>query len=166
VASLEPNDPRRSTAYVPPRTIGVPAQLNGSSDGDGRQTVTVHRGETIGEIADRYGVTTQDILRWNHLKTSKVRRGTRLKIRTGDAAQLHAAAASADSAQAASIHAPRPSRHSRSGGMPIQRVVVVQPGETLGALASRHGTTVTRLKRANGLESSVIHAGQRIKIPA
>src|SRR5262245_54285657 len=34
VASLEPNDPRRSTAYVPPRTIGVPAQLNGISDGE------------------------------------------------------------------------------------------------------------------------------------
>jgi membrane-bound lytic murein transglycosylase D len=166
VASLEPNDPRRSTAYVPPRRIGVPAQLNGSSDGEGRQTITVHRGETIGEIADRYGVTTQDILRWNHLKTSKVRRGTRLKIRTGDAAQVNVQAAAADSAQAASVKAPRPSRHSRSGGMSIQRVVVVQPGETLGALATRHGTTVTRLKRANGLESSVIRAGQRIKIPA
>jgi membrane-bound lytic murein transglycosylase D len=126
----------------------------------------VHRGETIGQIADRYGVSTQDILRWNHLKTSKVRRGTRLKIRTGDAAQLHVVAAAADSAEAASVQPPRPSRHSKSGGMSIQRVVVVQPGETLGALASRHGTTVARLKRANGLESSVIRTGQRIKIPA
>jgi membrane-bound lytic murein transglycosylase D len=166
VASLEPNDPRRSTAYVPPRTIGVPAQLNGLSDAEGRLTITVHRGETIGQVADRYGVSTQDILRWNHLKTPKVRRGTRLKIRTGDAAQLHAVAASADSAVAVSVHAPRPSRRSKSGGIAIQRVVVVQPGETLGALASRHGTTVTRLKRANRLESSVIRAGQRIKIPA
>ena len=140
VASLEPNDPRRSTAYVPPRRIGLPAQLNGVSDAEGRLTITVHRGETVGQIADRYGVSTQDILRWNHLKTSKVRRGTRLKIRTGDAAQLHVVAAAADSAEAASVQPPRPSRHSKSGGMSIQRVVVVQPGETLGALASRHGS--------------------------
>src|SRR5206468_10006684 len=68
---------------------------------------------SVGEIADRYGVSTQDILRWNHLATSKVRRGTRLKIRTGDAAQLHAVAAASDSAEAASVRAPRPSRRSK-----------------------------------------------------
>jgi len=166
VASLEDNDPRRSTAYVPPRNIGVPAQLNGNSEAEGRQTVTVRRGETLASIAARTGATVEDIKRWNHLKTSAVRRGTRLKIRTGDATDVSAAEVAADSAQVASFSPPKPRRRGGASSMEVKSVVVVKPGETLGTIASRNGTTITRLKKANGLRSSMIRAGQRLRIPA
>ena len=165
-ATLEADDPRRSTAYVPARNIGVPAKLDGESDAEGRRTVTVHRGETLASIAEHYEVSVADIKRWNHLKTSAVRRGTRLKIRTGDAGHLAPETMAADSARAAAITPPRPSRHSRSGGMSVRRVVIVRSGDTLGEIASRNGVTVTRLKRVNGISSSQIRAGQRLKIPA
>lgn len=42
---------------------------------------TVKRGETLGGIARRYHVTTQNIMRWNNLKSAnKIREGQRLKI--------------------------------------------------------------------------------------
>ena len=167
VAALENDDPRRSTAYVPPRNIGVPAKLNGASDAEGRQTVTVRRGETLVSIAARTGTTVEDIKRWNHLRTSAVRRGTRLKIRTGDASQVSVEAQAADSAQVASFSPPRPrGGHGRASSSTVKRVIVVRPGETLGTLASRHGTTIHRIKQVNGLRSSVIRAGQRLRIPA
>src|SRR5262245_20168519 len=34
IADLEPNDPRASTDYVPPRTIGTPARIDGNSEAD------------------------------------------------------------------------------------------------------------------------------------
>jgi membrane-bound lytic murein transglycosylase D len=166
VAELEKDDPRRSTAYVPPRKIGVPAKLDGSSEAEGRQTVTVRRGETLASIAAREGVRVDDIKRWNRLKTSSVRRGTRLKIRTSEAPPITAADLAADSAQVAAFSAPRPSRRGSSGGVAVRRVIVVRSGETLGTIASRNGTTIHRLKKANGLRSSVIRAGQRLRIPA
>jgi hypothetical protein len=40
-----------------------------------------------------------------------------------------------------------------------------RPGDTLGALARRFGTTVSAIRRANNLRSSLIRAGHRHLIP-
>ncbi|XOV66192.1 MAG: LysM peptidoglycan-binding domain-containing protein [Fluviicola sp.] len=42
----------------------------------------------------------------------------------------------------------------------------VKSGETLGTIASKHGTTVSELQRLNGLSSSRIYVGQRLKVKA
>lgn len=164
-AEITSDDPRASTAYVPPRRIGLPATLEGKSDPDGRMKHTVRRGETLAQIAEKYGVTVAEIRRWNRLESSAVASGTRLKIRTGEPADPRRLAA--DSAVVASFEPPRP-RRGRGGSSSVKtgQVVVVRAGDTLGGLAVRHGTTVSRLKQANGLESSRIRAGQRLKIPA
>ena len=85
-ALLEANDPRGSTAYVPGRRIAPPQMVQGNSNAEGRVIHTVRRGETLQAIAARYGVSVEDLRRWNRLTSVHVRRGTRLKIRTGDAA--------------------------------------------------------------------------------
>jgi hypothetical protein len=41
----------------------------------------------------------------------------------------------------------------------------VRPGDTLGKIASGHGTTVEYLKRANGLKSDIIRPQQKLKVP-
>jgi LysM repeat protein len=49
---------------------------------------------------------------------------------------------------------------------PEQRSYVVQPGDTLHAIAVQFGTTVDALQRANGLaDSDLIVVGQRLVIP-
>ncbi len=169
VAELEPDDPRGSTSYVPPRTIRPPAKLSGHSQADGRATITVHRGETLGMLAERYQVDTGDLREWNHLKTDHLRPGQRLKVRTGDGAAVDPRIAAADSATVATLHAPpRKGRHGTRGGgsITVHHTVTVRPGDTLGGIAARHGTSVTRLKSLNGLSGSAIRVGQRLKLPA
>ena len=163
-ADIAEDDPRASTAYVPERNIRTPASLNAESDAEGRSTHTVRRGETLAEIATKYGVTVTDIKRWNHLKTSSVRRGTRLKIRVGDAAIPSPESLAADSVRVANLKPPSPRRSGR-GSVATNGSVTVRSGDTLSEIAKRHGTTVSRLKRANGLESSRVRAGQRLKLP-
>jgi lipoprotein-anchoring transpeptidase ErfK/SrfK len=41
---------------------------------------------------------------------------------------------------------------------------VIQRGETLGALADRHGTTVSLIMRSNQLSGNVIRVGDRLRI--
>lgn len=41
----------------------------------------------------------------------------------------------------------------------------IKGGDTLGAIARRNGTTVAKLKAANGLKSDMIRAGKTLKIP-
>jgi len=166
---LEPGDPRASTDYVPEREIRTPAQLDGESTAEGRITVTVKRGESLQQIADRYGVSVENLMRWNRLKPGPLRRGTRLKIRTGDAAL--AEASPADSAQIASLpvrraRAGRTSHRSSTQAAPSNGTIVVRAGDTLSEIARRNGVSIASLKRANGLASSRIRAGQRLKLPA
>lgn len=42
---------------------------------------------------------------------------------------------------------------------------VVRPGETLGEIAARYGTTVEAIMRANGLHNYWIYPGELLRIP-
>jgi len=166
------SDPRASTAYVPERRIGLPASLDGYSTTEGREVVTVQRGETLSQIAERHGVTTQDLVRWNRLKSAHVSRGMRLKVRTPEAAFSDTTAS--DSLQIAQLKAPR-SRHakkhatagaSRATGASASVTHTVRAGETLSGIARQHGISVSALKQVNGLTGSSIRTGQRLRLPS
>lgn len=58
-----------------------------------------------------------------------------------------------------------PDHASLSPGRAGGKIVKVEPGDTLFALAIRHGTTVRAIVETNGLPSDVIHIGQEIIIP-
>jgi len=44
-------------------------------------------------------------------------------------------------------------------------IYIVQPGDTLFGIAQRFGTTVAQLKAVNGLTSSTIYVGMKLRIP-
>ncbi len=154
------DDPRASTAYVPPRKIGVPATLQGNSDAADRVNHIVKRGETLESIAREYGVTVEDIRRWNNLRSSKLRVRERLRVHSPEDAPI--ANAAADSAMIANLKVPLPKHH----GYATRGTHVVRPGETLSTIARRHGVSVRALRRVNGISGSFIRAGQRLRLPA
>ncbi len=162
------SDPRASTDYVPERRIGLPASLDGHSTTEGREVVRVQRGETLAQIAERHGVTTQELMRWNRLKSTHIKRGMRLKVRTPEVAALDTT--ESDSLQIAQLKAP-PLRHgkrhrgSAAGGASARVTHTVRSGETLSGIARQHGISVEALRRANGRGSSKIRVGQRLKLP-
>ena len=163
-AILDASDPRASTAYVPAREIKVPVSIDGHSTAEGRMKWTVRRGQTLAIIADSNNVSVEDIMRWNHLASTRLSPGQRLRIRS-DSSDVTLSAA--DSTKVANLRLPhRRHRHSRAmhhGPVPTGSIVV-QPGETLGTIARRHGTTIGELKRLNGLETSTVRAGQLLRV--
>lgn len=44
------------------------------------------------------------------------------------------------------------------------RSVTIRPGDTLGAIARRNGTTVAKLKQLNGISGSNIRAGKKLRV--
>jgi membrane-bound lytic murein transglycosylase D len=54
----------------------------------------------------------------------------------------------------------RAGRSSNSGS----RSATVRRGDTLSAIAKRHGTTVAKLRRLNGIRGSNIRAGQKLRV--
>lgn len=73
-----------SQEYAPRSVVRVgDASDNISEDGMYREIIKWHkvrRGETIGKIAKKYGVTISQIKKWNGLRSNTIKRGAKLKI--------------------------------------------------------------------------------------
>ena len=161
---LDASDPRASTAYVPERAFRPLVRISGRSTADGRSKWTVRRGQTLAMIADSNHVAVDDLKRWNGLTSNMLKPGSRLKIRSDS---TEATLSPADSAQVARLHLPAHRRrhgHNRRGHS-YAGMVTVRQGDTLSSIASRHGVSMLQLKRVNGLRSSQVRAGQRLRIP-
>ncbi len=104
-------------------------------------TYVVQRGDTLYSIAYRHGVSVQALASANNIHNPSL-------IRSGQTLVIPGATAASSYSSSASVH-------------------VVQRGENLFRIALRYGTTVQALAAANNLAStSLIHAGQRLVIPA
>jgi membrane-bound lytic murein transglycosylase D len=102
----------------------------------------VRRGQTLSVIARRYGTSVNAIMRTNNLRSAhRIREGQRLRIPVRGSGAVR--------------------RTSRTA---VDGVHTVRRGETLGGIARAYGTTVSTLKRSNGLSSNIIYPGQELRV--
>ena len=112
------------------------------------KTYKVKSGDTLGHIALRNNVSLSNLLKWNGLKASST-------IYPGDVLDLGPSGSSSSSSSR-----PASSSSSSSG-----KNYTVKSGDTLSAIAARHGVSLSTLLRANDLSmSSVIYPGQKLKL--
>ncbi|HMB55312.1 MAG TPA: DUF5715 family protein, partial [Thermoanaerobaculia bacterium] len=102
-------------------------------------TYRVQRGDSLWQIAHRFGTTTLAIQQANGLASTSIRVGQELDIPTGG---------------------------SGGGGGVTNATYRVRRGDNLWEIARRHGTSTREIQRANGLRSSRIKPGQVLRIPA
>ncbi len=126
-------------------------------------TGTVHvvrRGETLYTIARRYGTTVDAIATANGISNPRlIYAGQEFAI-PGAASDNAAAPAAAPAPAAPAPAAPAPA--APTGGL----VHTVGPGETLGRIARRYGTTVDAILAINPVRNrNVIHVGDQLAIP-
>lgn len=96
----------------------------------------VRSGDTLSTIARRYGVSIDALRSTNRISGNVIRPGQRLRI-PGTAGD----------------------------DLPAAVIYTVRQGDALSTIASRFGTTVTKLKRANRLSGNTLRVGQRLEIP-
>lgn len=107
-------------------------------------THEVQAGETLGEIALRYGVSVEALLAENGLDSAEfLQIGQELKLPTAEA---EAATATTSLPQGERTH-------------------IVEAGDTLGGIALQYDVSVEALKQANDLDSDIIQLGQELTIP-
>lgn len=117
----------------------VPRQAIASTQRSEPSQHVIHRvraGETLSQIAERYGVSIAQLKMTNRIRTNLIRPGQRLRIPSGAA-----------------------------DAVPDTKIYTVKAGDTLSTIASRYGVSVVRLKRANRLSGDSLRIGDRLEIP-
>ena len=107
--------------------------------GTGRYKIA--RGDTLGGISRRFGVTVAKLRAWNGLTSTRIRAGRYLIVRPEGVGGTTA-----------------------SGAAPTGRYTV-RRGDTLSGIGARFGASVTQLRSWNGVRGSTIHIGQALKVP-
>jgi len=122
---------------------GAAGQTTGQLPG-GDGYYTVQRGDSLSTIASRHGMTQADLMRLNGLSNANL-------VWTGQQLRVSARVAAVQPAQAAPQLA--------------GDIYIVQPGDALSTIASRHGTTAQALLIANGLpNANFVWVGQRLRV--
>ena len=157
-------------------------------------TYSVRSGDTLSEIAQRFGTSTGVLQRLNGLESSLIRQGQRLVVPVQDYDGALTTEASdnqpmrvqygtsppvrpldpidttvgARATDASSSEALAASTGASSSGTEssdeISSVYQVQQGDTLGGIARRFGVSVRQLRAWNDLNDSRIYPGQRLQI--
>ena len=107
----------------------------------------IQSGETIIGISESYGVSVEDIKRWNNLSSSKIVAGKTLVIYSNS-----------------------------NGNHKVSKTTVVQntssssthkvkKGETLGSIAEKYKVSIASIQQLNNISGNKIIVGQELKIP-
>lgn len=152
-----------------------------SEDGSTRETIrhTVRSGENLYTIANQYGVTAQNIRRWNKLKGNRVPAGKRLTIHidnggiayaanTASAAEKEKEEKPAVAAKQVAEKKPAATQTQKAKPVSDKKIVSykVQAGDSLYSISKKYpGVTVAKIQSANQMTGSKIRIGQVIKIP-
>ncbi|TLM71974.1 lytic transglycosylase domain-containing protein [Pseudarthrobacter sp. NamB4] len=123
----------------------------------GAATYTVKPGDTLGAIASRHNVGLSEVFAWNNLNMrSIIYPGQKIKVGGGSAAPAPGGLASTSAPTAPVPASPAPASGSYT----------VKAGDTLSAIASRHGVKLSELLTANRLSmTSTIYPGNKLTIP-
>ena len=108
---------------------------------------TVKKGETIGEIAEQFHVSTSEIKKWNAIKRNNILAGQKLKIYSDSEPVSKTSKRSQDSVT---------KKSSKSTSYKVRK------GDSLDSIAKRFNLEITEIKQLNKLNSDKIIVGQKL----
>lgn len=120
---------------------------------------TVRKGETLGKISQRYGVTISEIKRWNRLKSNTAPLGRKLRINVKDEETAIAAKTPEKIEKQPAVAADTKTENTDKPDF-----YVVQKGDNLSAIARKFNVSVNDLKAWNDLTDNNVKLDARLKV--
>ena len=122
-----------------------------SVSGQQRIAYKVKSGDYLGRIASRYGVSVNQLKKWNNLKSANIREGQTLYIY---GATKTPSGSSSSGSKSSSSSTPRTSTYTVRQGDSLYNIAKLYPG-----------VSAENIKKANGMTNDKIRPGQKLKIP-
>lgn len=175
LARLNPELVREATPPSGSHALAVPAEAQAKLAealkvvAQKRETVASHKvrkGETIAQLAKKYGVSQDELMRLNKIRSAKsLKVGQTLKLPNGAQGSMQNFAEPEPEvmAKAASSEVATPKESSAGPG----KTYKVRAGDTLYDIAKANGVSMDELRTWNGLDKkNTIFAGQSLKVSA
>ena len=150
----------KADTYFNPATI---KRIKDGGDGE-RIIYRVQNGDYLGKIATKYRVSVNQIKRWNNLKSNNIRVGQRLIIYRGGKAPATSSSSSTSTSKPAATTAKPAAPVTSANGEYV--TYTVQSGDSFYSISKNYpGISAQNIMDFNGLESSKLRPGMKIKIP-
>lgn len=128
----------------------------------------VRRGDSLGEISDKYGVSMSDLKKWNRLRSNKAPLGRSLKIYTNENTAVSVTSKHTTKDTASIAAASSSNKIFKEEKVVSYKDVVkyyrVKSGDNLGEISDKYGVSVAEIKKWNKLKSNNIALGASLKI--
>ena len=150
------------TTTVPtPTTPSIPSQ-NQSTNTGSNQTAsvgnyTVKAGDSLWSIANKHGLSVAQLKSMNGLSSDMIYPGQKLTVKTG-ASSTSSTTSSANTNTGTTTNPVTNTQTSNASSY------TVKSGDSLWAIANKHGLSVSQLKNMNGLTSDVIYPGKQLLV--
>ena len=104
----------------------------------------VKRGDNLSEIAEKFGVSIQQVKKWNNISGNNIMAGKTLKIYNNSTSSSYGDNTTKNTANI--------------------NYYKIKPGDAIGSIAEKYGVKVSDLRRWNGISGNKILAGKTLKI--
>lgn len=152
------------TLKVPGTTDSTTPETSKPDSNQGSDTTTgtsgsytVKAGESLYAIATKHGMTVNQLRELNNLSGSLIHPGQSLKV-SGSSVVSNETIQENTTDSSSSDNTSTNTPSSTSGTYTVQR------GDSLYAIATKHGMTLSQLQSLNGLSSNLIHPGQVLNV--
>lgn len=127
---------------------------------DGDVIYIVKGGDTFRKIANKYGVTTGQIMEWNHLKNYTLRPNTKLIVKKGSKNN----APKKEMATEKKTNTTTTPAGEKPKDLAVDGVYTVKSGDNLYNISRRHHCTVKQLMEWNNLQNDKLRLNQKLII--
>lgn len=127
----------------------------GSSSSQG--TYTVKAGESVWSVANKNGITMNQLIEWNNIKNNFIYPGQQLIVKNGNSVNTH----TGSTTSAAKPNTPNTSA-TTSTSSSGNTMYTVKAGESVWSVANKHHITMDQLIEWNNIKNNFIYPGQQV----
>jgi membrane-bound lytic murein transglycosylase D len=146
-----------------------------------RVAITTHKvrsGESLSTIAQKYGISVNNLKKWNNLRSDHIQAGKNLKVTAPVGDTEHRPVPATSSTTVIASNKPLPAEKSQpvvAKSTSAKNVVaqntgnnsgvhIVDNGDTLWGIAKRYNMSVEQLKKLNNIKDNKLTLGQKIVV--